>query len=416
MNLCNSIITVLFVVSALSLNGQSSTFQDISTFDDSKQVKGLKMIFFHFDGCPPCKRMDREVLSDEGVKTYLQNSFDFYTVYGFDSLETHYRTLFGVTGNPCFLFIDEQNNVKHKIVGFFDPESFIGECKKANSHQSLSSLEKQYSQDSQDSQDLLFVRKYVYAKEYAGDLNNDLIDSYLEMIPNDSLHKIKYLEDVLRLGYYQGQRTIKYNSRLFDYLSNLYKEKSNLPYEEHIRCGIIFSINDALYELDLDEQEKLALIEEMSKHENGRVISLKDIDTDSDNFYALFEDTYPSYMYRYEQALQKNDKTLATNIFKNHLHKINSDPKALNNIAWGIFTEEYKEDLNMGIDIIQQAIKLKDHYNYYDTYASLLHKTGGLKKAKEMAIKAIHLAQESGIEFAEAKDLLVRINNDLGNE
>lgn len=408
MNFLNSILFVLISTLTVSIYGQSELFNDINSVEKISEDKDMKVFYFHYEACPPCKRMDKEVFSQESVKSFMKNSFNCYSVNGYDSLETHYRTLFDVKSNPSFLFVDKNNTVKHKIVGYYDSESFIAECKKATSNENLYSFESEYLQTLHD---LLFMREYIYIKENAGELSNDLIDLYLEMIPKDSLTKEDYLTDVLHLGYYRGKRTLDYNSDLFKYLSILFKNGKTNHYKEDIRCRIIFSINDKLYDPNLEVQDKMSLIEEMSKYEDDNKILLRDIN--NEKYYALFEDKYPSYMYKYSIALENDDKVLASNIFKEYLNKIYSEHEDLNRLAWGIFKEDYKEDLNLGIDIIKRALELNEHYNYYDTYASLLYKSGKLKQAKEMAVKSINLAKKNEAEFGETKNLLNKIIGSL---
>ena len=390
--------------------GQNEVFQDISLFDKKSKGKDMKMIYFHFEGCPPCKKMDEKVLSQENVKSYLKKSFDCYSVYGFDSLATYYRNMFGVKSNPCFLFVDKSNKVQHKIVGYYQTEHFLKECINANSAESLYNIELEYAKNLND---ISFMRKYVIAKEKAGELQDDIIDKYLEMIPTDSLSSPMYCKDVLTFGYYRGRKSLQFESPLYNLVTRLYNENSEIFEKEDLRGRILFSINEAFYLPGLNEMEKRRLIDEMAKYENGNRIFLRELG--ADHFYAVFENRYPSFVYRYNLAKSRKDTMQATNILQDHFAKVYSEPEALNNLAWGIFIEDYKEDPILGLKIIERSLEIKKHYNYYDTYAALLHKSGRLNEAKVMAMEAIHLAQESNYDFEGAKKLLAKINMDLSN-
>src|SRR5688500_12014127 len=125
-------LSLLIILPFTILRGQNDLFNNINTFNHEALGEKTGLIYFHFKGCPPCKRMDIEVLSSERVREHLDSNFVCFDVFGFDSLETKFRNLYGVKGDPAFLFVNNKGQVLHRIVGYYNTEQFLIECQKAN--------------------------------------------------------------------------------------------------------------------------------------------------------------------------------------------------------------------------------------------------------------------------------------------
>lgn len=127
-------IRYLMLLTALMLGslgacGQEELFTDIKHDEHLTKKSPVKLLYYHLPTCSPCKRMDRDVLSDPGVQKFLRDNFDCYSVFGLDSLTREYRRHYGVTTNPAFVFLDKDNKVIHRFVGYRGKERFIEDCK-----------------------------------------------------------------------------------------------------------------------------------------------------------------------------------------------------------------------------------------------------------------------------------------------
>lgn len=119
MNIKICLLSIGFYLMAIhSVGGQNKSFINIKSLKNDDLYQNNSLLYFHFKGCPPCKRMDDEVLNQDSITTILAGKFNCYSIYRFDSLETVYRKKYNIKGNPAFIFRDKNDVEIHRIVGF----------------------------------------------------------------------------------------------------------------------------------------------------------------------------------------------------------------------------------------------------------------------------------------------------------
>lgn len=401
-------ILVLLILPLSMLKGQNDFFKDINLLKQNNFPGKSILIYSHFNGCPPCKRMDKEVLSLESVRTYLDSNFVCFQIFGFDSLENIFRKQYGIKGDPTFLFLNYKREELHRVVGYFSPNQFLNECRKINTSSSLSRLEAIFSRGDYD---LEFLRNYVHAMERARELDSTLIYKYLDFIPDSNLLKREYFVDMLSYGYYEGIWDQPVNSRYYDSIKQAYLHHLFDDLREEIRNRLIFSLNSTLYGLDQNSPSFDSLTNELKNLETGDIVELKDLY--SDGFFAFIEDRYPSFYFEYERAKNGLGNKSPSEVFENHVKLCQNNAAELNSLAWGIYEEKYSESVKTGIDLIKRAIEIKPAYAYYDTYAALLLEDGNLNEAKRLAIYAIELAKETNKDYSGTEKLLIIIDTAL---
>jgi hypothetical protein len=397
---------LLVILPFTLLKGQNDFFRNIRLFEEGDWVGKPKLVYFHFKGCPPCKRMDNEVFSLSNVRVYLDSNFFCFEVYGFDSLETRFRETYDVKGDPTFLFLNENDKEIHRIVGFFDEGNFLAECNKADSSISLSRLDNMYSQKSYD---LAFLKEYIHTKERARQLDSNLIFEYLNSIPDSKLLDNDFFIDLLHYGYYEGIWEQPIHSRYYKAIKNAYQNELYPDFHEEIRNRMIFSLNFHLYRMDFTSTEVDTVIAELKKLENGSRIVLKDIH--SNGYFAYLQDRYPSFEFEYKRALNTPGGKNHTEVFKQHATTVNNNAQELNSLAWGIYEGKYPESPELGIELVKRALEISPTYGYYDTYAALLFQTGNFDEAKTVALHAIEVAKTSKEDYSETEALLVKIES-----
>ncbi|HZV68406.1 MAG TPA: thioredoxin fold domain-containing protein [Saprospiraceae bacterium] len=401
----NNLFSILFIILPLTiLKGQNDFFKDISTFSHDSSSQNTSLVYFHFKGCAPCKRMDKEVFTNESVKTYLISNFDCFEVYGFDSIESNFRKLYGVKGDPTFLFLNNKGKELHRIVGFFEEEKFINECNKANSTANLSQMDNFYNRGDYD---LKFIRDYIRAKGCARQLDSVLIFKYLSFIPDSNLLQWEYFEDILFYGYYEGIWDQPIDSRFYHAIHRAYEIDAFKDFREDMRTRLILSLNFELRRIDLNTSLYDSLLHELSGLENGEPILLKDMY--SNGYFAYLVDRYPSFELAYTRAKKGYGNLSATDVFKNQVKRVQNNASELNSLAWGIYEEKYTEDSKLGIELIKRAIEIKPIYSYYDTYAALLYKNGNFIEAQNIANYAIELAKKEGKDYTETQKIIEKI-------
>jgi thioredoxin-related protein len=122
------LLLTALLIGSLGCFGQDEVFTDINHDEHLTKRSPVKLLYYHLPTCSPCKRMDRDVLSDPGVQRFLSDNFDCYSVFGLDSLTREYRRKYEVTTNPAFVFLDKNNKVIHRFVGYRNKERFVEDC------------------------------------------------------------------------------------------------------------------------------------------------------------------------------------------------------------------------------------------------------------------------------------------------
>ncbi len=94
------------------------------------------MIMFTKDGCAPCERMKRDVLTESEVQAYFKKNFLSYHVNIFGDLpfvdaggvaltEKTYAKREGIWGTPAFHFYGENGQLIYKHIGGLSKDSFL---------------------------------------------------------------------------------------------------------------------------------------------------------------------------------------------------------------------------------------------------------------------------------------------------
>ncbi len=376
--------------------GQYNYFRDIVHFD-STQLKP-KILYFHFKHCPPCKKMDKEVFSDSLFVQSLSEKYALFSVYEYGKYELAIRKIYNNVTNPEFIVLSKNNEILHRFVGFYDKHDFVEELDMAYTDNALSKLEEQYPSNKDDYK---FLNKYFHAKEQAFQLDSALIFEYLDAYRGDKFAE-DYIYDVAQYGYNRCKIYIKYGSKYYDLLKQVYDMNLYPEIREKLRVRLLFTLNSYAYENTEDINK---FIHTMESLENGEHNILGDIYSDRNCAIIIYK--YPSFYFKYEATTDSLNKA---QVLTNYLAKIVDDAQALNSTAWQIYTDELQYPAEVGINIAETALKIKKEYNYIDTYAALLYKSGRFDDAQKQAESAIVLAKEKGIDYTETQQLLTKIS------
>jgi len=387
------------------LSGQSFEFNKVNSpiFLSSEKYN---LLYFHFENCPPCKKMDREVLSDSAFITEICTKYNCISIFGFDSLQTQVRNEFNINANPAFLIVDKTFNEIHRFVGFHTKKEFTAELAIANSENRLSHLDMIYENGYRAAS---FMKNYILRKENASQLDSTMIFEYLKSINYNDISSLSLTQknDLIHYGFHYGNRFIKYDSKYFNVLKKLYNNSTDQSEKEYLRNRILFVINEKYWQLNT-LSDKLDLIKMMSNFDNGGVNMIKDIN--NGNIYALIPEQYYSFHLLME-LYEENGINPSVEELNYYFSKVEHKPDIINAIAWDIYKDVYNISDEIGIRLIEDAIEKEESYHYLDTYAHLLSKNSNYNKAKVIAIKAIKLAKQQEIDHSLTSDLLKSIKN-----
>ena len=76
--------------------------------------------------CPACRRLDRTVFSDQGVKARIERDFVFARIEYESEQGRAFMERYQVSGFPNLLILDSDGKLIKKLPVTFDPEEFSG--------------------------------------------------------------------------------------------------------------------------------------------------------------------------------------------------------------------------------------------------------------------------------------------------
>jgi thiol-disulfide isomerase/thioredoxin len=174
--------------------------------------------------CAPCKQMDKEVFVEKEVGSLFNNNFinvkfDAERGEGVLLNEKH-----KIDGYPAFLFMTPEGNLVLKHLGSLDKHAFlkIGETalKEFKSPTPILMLDKEYKDGKKN--DPAFVYEYIFKKKSLGFDVKDIIENYLNIIPEDSISS-KSVEKVITYN------NVSLNGNGMELLLNMYfKDPHNI--------------------------------------------------------------------------------------------------------------------------------------------------------------------------------------------
>lgn len=131
------------------------------------------------DWCPPCKRMDKEVLPLPAVGAVYNKSFINYKLDAEKGEGIKLAKQYEVGAFPTYLYLTPEGVLLARVLDYQEPDTFIAYAQEAvakNREQVLTNLDKQFQAGNRD---LNFLKTYIIQKKDLG-LDNSLeFDAYL---------------------------------------------------------------------------------------------------------------------------------------------------------------------------------------------------------------------------------------------
>ncbi|MFC6102870.1 thioredoxin family protein [Olivibacter domesticus] len=131
------------------------------------------------DWCPPCKRMDKEVLPLPAVGATYNKAFINYKLDAEKGEGIKLAKQYEVGAYPTYLYLSPEGVLLARVLDYQEPETFIAQAHEAvakNREQVLANLDKQFQAGNRD---LNFLKTYILQKKDLG-LDNSLeFDAYL---------------------------------------------------------------------------------------------------------------------------------------------------------------------------------------------------------------------------------------------
>lgn len=115
----------------IDINFRNCSYNEV--FEIAKNENKKVFLYFHFEGCAPCKRMETEVFTNRDVTTFFNTNFIAVKINTLVPEGKKIAAKYNISINPAFVFLDEATNELERAVGYFSSEDFLDIAQKANS-------------------------------------------------------------------------------------------------------------------------------------------------------------------------------------------------------------------------------------------------------------------------------------------
>ncbi len=403
---------VLLTQFELMASDTTIVFKDIPyarLFETAAAEKKMVFMYFHFDGCGACVKMEKTAFRDKEVADFYNSGFECFNVNTMKDEGIETNKIFNVRAHPTFLFLDDKGKILHKIVGVFSPDSFLMEAQRVlNGESTYSKMVGQYKSGNRDPQ---FLFDYCYILRDAAELPVTVLDRYIQTQSAADFSREKNIQFIYEFALHNFEVGIPFNSPAYNFM--LDNQDKFLPYfeKDQIIARLIWiahrAANDAINTQDeVLFNQTLAIIEQFP---TGQESWFKEMDGRTTG--VIFEKNIPlTLKMTYEK--EKGNTAQYRILTKEYLDGAWDDADALNNMAWNSYEfEDDPKELKEAIKWSRRSIELDNSYVYNDTYAALLYKTGKHKKAYKQAQKALAIARAENLDYQETMDLIKRFEN-----
>lgn len=161
----------------------------------AKEENKLIFVDVYTDWCPPCKKMDKEVLPLSEVGDRYNEVFINFKLDAEKGEGPELAERYAVHAYPTYLYLDAEGNPLHRAVGYFDPSAFLAHVdqvtKFANDDYTLAKFDSAFEKGERDRD---FLRNYIEKKKELGVNNGDVMNIYFSQLTWRELNSPEELE------------------------------------------------------------------------------------------------------------------------------------------------------------------------------------------------------------------------------
>lgn len=408
------VISTLSASVAIPVRDTSLVFRPVD-YDDVFEIAAREgksvFLYFHFDGCGACVEMEKTTLKDPAVYEFMNAHFVNLEVNTLREPGISINKIWQVRMHPTFLFLNDDGDVIHKIVGVFDIPEFMEHARQAVSGESTyTRLTSEYDQGRRDPE---FLRQYCYILRDAFLLTPPVIGEYLATQPESDLGSEENLLFIYEFALHQFEIGVPFGSPAYDYM--LHHQDAFAAYYpgEQVATRLLWiaqrAAGDAIE--SGDEKTYQAALAVIRSFPSGKQYLFNEVDGRTTG--ALLETDLAGRL-EMEHARHAGDMRRYRALARDYIEAKWDDADALNELAWEYYLHhEDPDELQEALRWSRRSLDLKDVYMFNDTYAALLYKTGHYKQARKYAERAIDQARQTKQDPAETVALLLKIQEAL---
>jgi thiol-disulfide isomerase/thioredoxin len=393
-------IILLFVAVAVIAhvgNAQGVSFEHDMPFKDAlaKAKAEGKLIFMdcYTTWCGPCKMLTNNTFPDPTLGAYFNQRYINLKMDMEKGEGPELQAQFGVRAYPTLLWIDGNGAVKHRAMGYMDPNGLMAQAQSI-----VSPVPVEYEEMS--------------AKFSKGERSTDFLADYLNVLktgglPYDSIFEI-YIDKLSA----SDLKNEKNTALIYQFTNSL--QSPGLPQLMRNKAYFVNKNTAEIFDKKIKGIAENAIKEGVVKKDlsliNGATKLLKDAKVDDAE--AISSNAFKEYYFR-TQDWKSYDK-YATAALKKSGTK---DDKMLNATAWNYYINiDDTKLLSKAKDWAYKAVNLKNTCENNTTYAYLNYKLGLLKEAELACDYALLKANEDDANPASAKALKDLIQAELAKK
>lgn len=376
-------------------------------FDMAKNEKKKVMLYFNFDGCSACEEMKINVFTNQIVRDYYNSEFVCFSINILKGEGVDLRKYYDIQICPTFLFLTQNGERIHKIVGEYDKDDFINEGKKAKDNVHTLSVYKKKHKEGENGID--FLREYCYTLNNAMELDSFYINKYISAISEKDLKKPENVKFIYQFALHNNEPAMPFSSREFTFMLNNRKLFSTFFDRDQVDVRLIFiilaEVENATKSKDIRKAESAINI--LKLLDKGKIYTYRRMDGSVIGLTNSKHLVLTSWLYFYEET---GDEKRYDSTMKEMIKAAWDDSKELNTLTWN-YVEKYTDEksIRMALKWIERSVALKSKYSNNDTWATLLFKLGNKKEALVRAQKAIEIAKKENIDYTSTSNLIKEI-------
>ncbi len=336
--------------------------------------------------CGPCKEMERDVYTESAVADYMNRHFVCMKLDAEEGEGLRMAMKYRVRVFPTHLIFNSDGDLRFRATSGMPAERFLDLLKsgmKPENQVSLKGISRSWDLDYPD-----FCRGYLETHMRP---SSEQVSAYLAAQP-DWFDEATW-SVIFWFG--RGDSVIRFVRQNREKLAGYFGEDD---VAEIIQMLISDEIHRSIQE----------------KNPARRDSAIAWFERESDDHFTEWH----VWNYRYDYAVQTQDWDEVIRMLQAQM----DDPRqsfsegTYNNVAWKMYREcDSPKHLAWAADLMKKVTDQKPVWEFVDTYAALLFKTGKLKEAEKQALRAIELGSRAGANIDSTRALLTRIREKMRN-
>ncbi len=403
-------VLLTFAVTTADAGDSEIAFRKGSYAEVMKQAKteGKPIfLYFHFDGCGACSKMEKTAFVDPGVADYYNSTFVCFEVNTKKGEGVETNKIYNVQMHPSFIYLDSYGTYLHTAVGVFSPEEFISQGRVAlDPDKRLSTFTKRYEGGERDPG---FLYEYCYKLRDSYALTDKHIRAYISTQSVEELKEEKNIRFIYEFAIHGFEITMPLGSTAYQSMLDnreMYARyfdaeqvHSRLVWIAHSATRLAIEMgNDALFE------KAIAVLKDF---DNGKRHEFKEMDG---RLTGVINRRNLVLSAKMDYYAKRGDTARFEETAGLYIEKVWGDSDELNDLAWKYY-EQYDDarHLETALAWAERSLELRRYYANVDTHAALLYKLGRYDEALTEAEAAVELAKQNEYDYEGTTELIEKI-------